>query len=935
MGHLFTIPAGHSVAALSAQHVLSQVAREQLPHALLLLPTRRACHAMRQAFMPLLMGETSLLPRMVALADLESEWPLLVPDRFWHAMEAIPSAMPASQQRYVLAKAVRMFEEKRRASPVALDDALALADELMALQDDCARAGVALAPETLRPLLYADMATHWEQSLQFLGIVSARWADIEAEMGLTIAANREVRILQALSDLWQQQPPNFPVFVIGSTGSHEATARLMQVVATMASGYVMLPGIDGTMEEGEWQAITLGHPLFHVKNFCDRLSLSLPDTTPLASGKRSLWLDALANADAIPSWQQISLPAYDHIRLISCAHAEEEARVISLLLRETLEMPEKRVALITPDESLMARVAAHMQRYGVTVDRLSAGTLASTEAGSLWLALAEAMDDPSRMLLLRHLLHHPLLNLDDDFMQSIEPHWYGVMTHRPGQLPRLPDALRQHPQAALLQNTLREMADYTRSQRSVSEWIDACEHLLRQWGADSGSGQEALEEALETLRMADMFGPIASDEFLALLREVLREKWRDVALNAHPNLLMLTPAEARLQQFDRVILANMQECQWPGEYVPNAWLNMAAKAALGLPSPAERTSLMAHDMLMLASSGEVFLTYPRRHGGSPTTRSRFIERLVTLLATHGVEESTINAAQYVLWANALDTAYKFTPEPAIYPKPAANQRPHRFSVSSIDWLLTDPFAFYAEYVLKLKPINAIDAELEARDFGSLCHRAIEMLTKHWNSQNRIADKNELRAIADHALRDFSDRPQVALFWRTRLLRALEFVNQQEPLRRTQALQVDCEKEVEAALMLADDQPITLYGRIDRLEQAASAYSIVDYKAGTAPTAKNMIEGKDVQLLAYAMMLEARGDHVDEMGYWKLPHGPHAGDIRTVMMDALKAAGLTDQLRELLRTALAETTPFLARPNASNDRFDNDYDGISRYDEWAG
>jgi RecB family exonuclease len=110
---------------------------------------------------------------------------------------------------------------------------------------------------------------------------------------------------------------------------------------------------------------------------------------------------------------------------------------------------------------------------------------------------------------------------------------------------------------------------------------------------------------------------------------------------------------------------------------------------------------------------------------------------------------------------------------------------------------------------------------------------------------------------------------------------------------------------------------------------------VDYKAGTAPTAKNMLEGNDVQLLAYAMMLEAGGHRVDEMGYWKLPHGPHAGDIRAVTMEALKAAGLTDQLYELLRTALAETTPFLARPNAANDRFSNDYDGISRYDEWAG
>ena len=935
MGHVFTIPAGHSVATLAAQHVLSTVPREKLPQAVLLMPTRRACHSMRQAFQTLLAGQTSLLPRMLALADVDGELPLLVNDAAWREMETIPPAMPVSQQRYVLAKAVKTFEERRLAAPITLDYALALADELMVLQDDCARAGISLNHEKLRPLLYADMATHWEQSLQFLGILSVSWPDIEADMGLTIAATREAKILHALAHAWQKTPPQFPVFIIGSTGSHEATAQLMQVVAQMPHGHVMLPGIDALMNEVEWQSIAVGHPLFHVKSFCNRLSINIHDVPSLAPSARSVWLDALANADAIPAWKHQPLPAHHNIQLIPCAHAEEEARVISLLLRETLETPEKRVALITPDEALMARVAAHMQRYGVVVDRLNAGNLAGTEAGSLWLALVESVDDPSRMLLLRHLLQHPLLTLDADFLRAIEPYWYGVMTHRTGQLPRLPEELRAHPQAQLLQTIVRDMAPLARVTRDVSAWIATCKTMLMQLNARSGTGQEAVEEALETLSVADVFGPVSISEFLALLREALSEKWRDAGLRAHPHLFMLTPAEARLQQFDRVILANMQESQWPGEYAPNAWLNMAAKEALGLPVPAERTSLMAHDVLMQASSGEVFLTYPKRDGGSPTTRSRFIERLVTLLAAHGIEESSITPSHYISWANALYAADDFKPEQPIAPKPSSSQRPTRFSVTSIDWLFDDPFKFYAQYVLNLKPIKDIDAELEARDFGSLAHRAIEKLTQHWNEHARAADEKEMLAIADYALRDFSDRPNVALFWRTRLLRALDFVNQQEKLLRTQPMQVECEQKVETSLPLNSDLEIMLHGRIDRLEKARGLHSIADYKTGSAPTEKQMLEGKAVQLLAYAMMLEEGGNSVDAMSYWELPHGAHAGDVRGTSFAALKDSALPEKLKEALVTALTEATPFLARPNQLAERFENDYDGISRYDEWAG
>ena len=45
---------------------------------------------------------------------------------------------------------------------------------------------------------------------------------------------------------------------------------------------------------------------------------------------------------------------------------------------------------------------------------------------------------------------------------------------------------------------------------------------------------------------------------------------------------------------------------------------VAQQEALALPVPGEHVSLMAHDLLTLASMGEIFLSWPLREAGSPS-----------------------------------------------------------------------------------------------------------------------------------------------------------------------------------------------------------------------------------------------------------------------------------------------------------------------------
>ncbi|MBX9726498.1 MAG: PD-(D/E)XK nuclease family protein, partial [Rickettsiales bacterium] len=656
--------------------------------------------------------------------------------------------------------------------------------------------------------------------------------------------------------------------------------------------------------------------------------------------KPSIWLEALAGAAAVVDWPTRALPHHESLRIIPCAHAEEEVRVICLLLREGLENPSAHSALITPDEGLLARIATHMQRYGIMVDRLNAGTLANTETGSAWLALVAAIREPERQLPLRELLHHPLLAVDEALLQGLEKGWYGLNRSRAGQLPRHDVSLAKHPNYTQLVALVQQLAQLNRASMRVSEWLTTLEALLAPWQKQPGKAMDAVNEQLEVMRHADALGPMGIDDLSAVLAERLSSKWRDAGIDTHPRVHLLTPVEARLQHFDRVILANMQEQHWPGSAPINPWLNRAAEKALGLPGPEERISLMAHDVLMLASSGEVFLAYPKRDGGSPTTRSRFIERLVTLYAMHGIDESAITASHYTHWAQALYASDSYAPEMPITPLPRMDERPTRLSVTSMDRLFSDPFSIYAKYVLGLCALDALDADPEASDFGSLTHRALEQLTQHWNDTHIAATESQLAAIAQTALRAISERPNIDLFWRARLMGGLRYVNGLETLRRQTGRVVISEHEVESTVTLSDEgeasQTITLHGRIDRLETGTEGTTIIDYKTGDMPSKNKILEGKALQLLVYAMLLENTGQAVAGVEYWQLPKLDELGE--TLRIEAHEMPNdVPQKLRAALTQMLDPATPFLARPltSSNDDRFGNDYDGISRYDEWAG
>jgi ATP-dependent helicase/nuclease subunit B len=335
--------------------------------------------------------------------------------------------------------------------------------------------------------------------------------------------------------------------------------------------------------------------------------------------------------------------------------------------------------------------------------------------------------------------------------------------------------------------------------------------------------------------------------------------------------------------------------------------------------------------------------------------ARWLTRIETFLA--GQQDPAhpaglrLSAEPAMHWAALLDRpAGAVAPCERPAPRPPAGARPDRISVTEVETLIADPYAFYAKRVLRLSPLEPLDAEVGAADYGNLVHAAMAGFVRRLGDvwPGREAAEMHFERAAEAALEEAGAHSGLAAFWRPRLRRIGAFVvAREEELRGTGAV-VRSHIETRGALELRhpDGRAVSLTARADRLDRRADGtYAILDYKTGSLSSAKAVQEGHKPQLLLEAAMAAAgrfeglEAGATSELTYWRLTGGPEPGEVRTVMRDklALEAAAghALERVRDLADRFLFGDAAFTARPHPGRAPVSGDYDHLSRLAEWSG
>lgn len=939
-----------------------------------LLPTRRACRALSEAFLRLGGGKAQLLPTMTPLGDMDEEELTIaesgLPPGAGQALD-LPPAISGLRRQLLLATAVMALPDHR----MHPEHATALALELAKLIDRLATENC--NAEDIRGLVSEgeDYAAHWQRVLRFLEILISAWPNILADEGCIDPAQRRNALLQAQARFWRESPPQTPVIAAGSTGSIPATADLLGVVSELPKGIVVLPGLDTTMPDNAWQHLGPSHPQFGLRQLLNRLDVArdmVADFTGDGENKRARLIStaltpAKAALPAPPPAADIDA-ALEHVSRIDCPGASEEAAVIALAMRRTLETPEKTCALVTPDRSLARRVAAQLRRWDLEVDDSAGVPLAQTPPGAFLRLVADAAAEKLAPVPLLALLKHPLASgglATGDFRSLVRGFEIAALRGpRPAPgIKGLRAALGKDKKTAhlrplldIVEKTLAPLSDLlTHDSVDFAELLTAhiqtAEKLAadkdlggdqKLWAGDAGDAAvrfvEELKEAVGVLgsqpgaTYAPMFDGLMSGR-------VVRPRF-----GTHPRLHIWGLLEARLQHTDTVILGGLNEGTWPPEPESNPWMSRPMMAEIGLEMPERRIGLTAHDFQQAFAAPEVILTRAERLGGAPTVPSRWLLRIDNLLerAGAGGRLGADDTAPWLGWIEKLDHGERDTVRPP-KPVPPLDARPKGLSVTQIETLIRDPYAVYARHILKLKALDPLDADPGAAERGSLIHEALEIFVRKY--PDRIPDDAERRLveIGAEVFADHLARPGVRAFWWPRFERIARWFVDWHRERLAEGWQVNFAEETGKHIVTAVEGGFEITAKPDRIDHRPGVgLSIIDYKTGQPPTDKQVDSGFSPQLPLEAVMAKegafkgVPAEDAAELLYIRLSGGRAPGEARPLKLDIPELIEKTmEGVNRLVVQYADPKRAYLSTPRPQFENRFSDYDHLARVAEWRG
>lgn len=899
------------------------------------------------------------LPRLRLVTDLAS-----IPDL------VLPTPVSSLRRRLQLADLIaKLLDHQPDLAPrSALFD---LADSLARLMDEMQSEGV--AAEVISNLDVSNHSKHWERTQAFLDIIAPLFNDG------TDAEARQRLAVEQLAQIWTKAAPKDPILIAGSTGSRGTTALLMQLVAKLPQGALVLPGFDATTPWATLDdALTAeDHPQFRFRKLADLLEITLDQVqdwrpcTPPSTDRNKLISLSLRPAPVTGQWliEGPLLPnlrdATNDLTLIQAPSPRTEALAIALVLRQAAE-DGVTAALISPDRNLTRQVTAALARWAILPDDSAGRPLALSAPGRFLRHLMDVFGQKLTAEKLLTLLKHPLTASG----RSRGPHLrltrdLELKLRRKGPVfPSADDiiawgAVQKDPAAA----------DWA---RFVAETLcchdTAADAPLEDHVARHRSFAEKLARGLDTEGCGDLWGKEAGIEALALMNTLSEEApygghfttaaYRDLfetliakgevreAIQAHPKIMIWGTLEARVQGAELVILGGLNDGIWPKMPEPDPWLNRKMRKDAALLLPERQIGLSAHDYQQAIAAPRVVLSRATRDAEAETVPSRWINRLQNLMeglpereGPAALSEMKARGDRWLALAEAFEmpTAEmradpRLRPARRPAPQPPISARPIELSLTRIEKLIRDPYAIYAQYILKLRPLDPLHQTPDARDRGIVVHEVLERFVKQRpHEENRIEARARLLTIAREVLAEETPFPAARALWLAKLDRAAEHFLHQDNKHGGTALAV----ETKGALRVGELN-FTLSGTPDRIDRLPDGrLHLIDYKTGAPPTAA-MQKAYAKQLLLAAVMVDRGGfkdlgpSDVAQISYIGLGSGAKVEE--TEIDDAI----LTDHWEKLILLIsryLRRATGYTARRAVFETRFPGDYDHLARFGEW--
>ncbi len=831
----------------------------------ILLPTRRSCREIKKILLKQSKQKALILPKIKAIGDIDSD----EFDLDYLTNNDFSNSLPCPMKYNLL-----LIEEIEKwnnqiglfGKNINSDQIAAIALKLKNFLDEATKEEIDL--NKIDEVDDAELSEHKQKILKFLKYFGAVWQNDLNKNNITSTAKYYNEIINFISK--NKEKTSFfkdPIIIAGSTGSIKATANLIKIIADDQNNSVILFGLDTDLKEQNWNLITEFHPQFILKNLLQFLGISRNQVQNLEFKqfeqsnlkRRKLTSYSTIPAEKTDSWiniDDLDESAISNLSLIEARNDFDEAKIIAIIMRETLEKNDKNCALISNDQGLCKMVKAILQKWEINVDDSHNNNLEDSKIVNYFLGIGTLFEDDFSSINLLSILKNPATKIDPENLKNLELEILRKINGKK-DLEFLDKKLNQS-WFSQLKLTLKPFSDlFKKEKTSLENLIKAnikCAEKLSENSFYKLEGAAEFIEFIEEILSEKITKSFLVDvkNYSSFIKKLMANYKFIKEEEFHPRLHILSTVEARLMNYDLVIISGLNEGDFPDNNSKNAWLGRRICLDLGFSDSNKKIGISAYDFNNYLGNKEIIITRSFNKNNSPTIKSRFLLKLEAVLQATNLYNQIDLGKHYHQILTAISNVDKKENITAPKPKPKIEDRLTKFSVTDIGKWIRDPYYIYAKRILKLKPLEVIDKEPSFAEFGNFIHKTLENFIKDYEEFDSYSKKIDtlINKYGKEAFKlYFPDDESKLLWWPKFENIAKWFVKNEEEIRKNLKTSYT---ELEANLFI---NGVNITTKIDRVNFYQNGeIEIIDYKTGIVPGIGEIKLGLEPQLSMEAIIL---------------------------------------------------------------------------------